>query len=199
MLTSKIIIEIIEKLNFLGARKAAINLFQDELDKPWNYLWYCYEKQWCLRWSEGVASAPQKFWFADNLSKSPENPGKNGAQCCLTSKNGAQCLHENTRDLILEVTPKTGLHDLCGRNFIGKSCTKTFRASLGKFGQNFAPQKFACFYSYDEKSPPPPLPLDWKGIRGKALTMPAFSGASVHIILALSLLVVVCHVSLQWT
>jgi len=34
MLTSKIIIEIIEKLNFLGARIAAINLFQDELDKP---------------------------------------------------------------------------------------------------------------------------------------------------------------------
>ena len=70
----------------------------------------------------------------------------------LTSKNGAQCLHKNTRDLILEVTPKRVLHDLCGRKFMGKSCTKTFRASLGKFVQNFAPQKFACFYTYDEKS-----------------------------------------------
>jgi len=45
-----------------------------------------------------------------------------------------------TRDLILEVTPKRSLHDLCGRKFTGKSCTKTFRASLGRFGQNFAPQ-----------------------------------------------------------
>jgi len=120
----------------------------------------------------------------------------------LTSKNGAQCLHKNTRDLILEVTPKRVLHDLCGRKFMGKSCTKTFRASLGKFVQNFAPQKFACFYTYDEKSPPPPLPLIWKGRGGKASAMLPLSGASVHIILhALSLLVVAlsCNVSLQWT
>jgi len=47
MLTSKIIAEIIEKkniLNFLGARIAAINLLQCDLDKPWHYLWYSYEK-----------------------------------------------------------------------------------------------------------------------------------------------------------
>jgi len=30
-------------LNFLGARIAAMNLCQVDLDKPWNYLWYCYE------------------------------------------------------------------------------------------------------------------------------------------------------------
>jgi len=27
-------------LNFLDAGIAAINLFQFDLDKPWNYLWY---------------------------------------------------------------------------------------------------------------------------------------------------------------
>jgi len=30
---------------------------------------------------------------------------------------------------------KKSLHDLCGRKFVGKSHTKTFRASLGKFRQ----------------------------------------------------------------
>jgi len=44
---------------------------------------------------------------------------------------------------------KKGLHDLCGRKFIGKSRTTTFRASLWKFGLiSFAPQKFACCYTY---------------------------------------------------
>jgi len=61
-----------------------MNLFQVDLDKPWNYLWYCYEKQWCWRWGAGVASAPPKVLISENLGKSPENPGRNGAQCCLT-------------------------------------------------------------------------------------------------------------------
>ena len=64
-----------------------------------------------------------------------------------------------------------------------QSCTKTFRANLGKFGQNFVPHKFACFHTYDEKSPPPLLPLVWKGRGGKVTAMPPFSCASVHIIL----------------
>jgi len=33
------------------------------------------------------------------------------------------------------VHTKKGLHDLCGRKFVGKVGTKTFRASLGNFGQ----------------------------------------------------------------
>ena len=31
-------------MNFLGGRIAATNLRQVDLDKPRNYLWYCYEK-----------------------------------------------------------------------------------------------------------------------------------------------------------
>jgi len=34
----------IEKSFYLGARIAAINLFQVDLDKQWNYVWHCYEK-----------------------------------------------------------------------------------------------------------------------------------------------------------
>jgi len=46
------------------------------------------------------------------------------------------------KTFFLEVTPKKGLHDLCGRKFVGKSRPATFWASLGKFGQkSFAPPK----------------------------------------------------------
>ena len=58
----------------------------------------------------GGASAPQKFWFVENLgkihqnpSKIPENmdktlenPGTNDVQRCLISKNGAQRFQKNT-------------------------------------------------------------------------------------------------------
>jgi len=39
----------------------------------------------------GCKRTPKSF----DLLKIPENPGKNGAQRCLTSKNGAQGLQEN--------------------------------------------------------------------------------------------------------
>jgi len=52
---------------------------------------------------QGVEAHPQKFWIVEklgktteNMGKIPENPGKNGAQCCFTSKNGAQRLQKST-------------------------------------------------------------------------------------------------------
>jgi len=39
---------------------------------------------------------PQKFLFVENPGEIPENPGKNSAQRCSTSKNGAQRLQKNT-------------------------------------------------------------------------------------------------------
>jgi len=101
----------------------------------------------------------------------------------------------------LEVTPKKGLNDLCGRKFVGKCCTKNF---TGKFGEirakPFLPQTFAWSYTYDEKTPPPPLPLFRKGRGENSLAMPPFSGVPVHIFLhALSLLVAVSYnVSLNY-
>ena len=44
----------------------------------------------------GLQAHPQKFWFAENLGKIPENPVKNGAQRRLISKNGAQGVQKNT-------------------------------------------------------------------------------------------------------
>jgi len=125
MLTSKIVIEIIEKhYDFLDAWIAAINLFQVNLDKPWNYRWYCYEKQWCWRWGcRGCKRTPKSF----DLLKT----GKNGAQCCLTSKNGAQCLHENTRPYFGGYTKKKSSWSLWEKIYRQK-LHKNFS---GKFGE----------------------------------------------------------------
>jgi len=84
----------------------------------------------------GLQAHPKMFWFAENLGKSPENPGKNGTQRCLTSKNGAQGLHKNTWIPFSGGYTKKRFSWFCGRKFVGKSCTKTFWASLGKFGKN---------------------------------------------------------------
>jgi len=48
---------------------------------------------------------------------------------------------KTSEDFCLEATPKKDLHDLCGRKFVGKSCTNTFRASLGKSGKKFSSPK----------------------------------------------------------
>jgi len=48
-----------------------------------------------------------------------ENLGKNSAQRCLTSNNGAQRLQKNTSKPFFEITPRKGLHALCGRKFVG--------------------------------------------------------------------------------
>jgi len=77
----------------------------------------------------------QKFWFAENLGNIPDNPCENGAQRCLTSKNGAQGLQKNTWRPVLEAAPEKVV-----MIFVEKVCRKkvaqnTFRGSLEKFGQ----------------------------------------------------------------
>ena len=73
----------------------------------------------------GLQAHIQKFWFAENLRKIPENPGK----------NNAQDLQKNTWRLFLDVTPKRGL-DISGKKFVGRSCTKTFRGIWENLGKN---------------------------------------------------------------
>ena len=71
----------------------------------------------------------------ENLGKIPENLGKNGAQHCLTSKNGAQGLQKNKwRPFVWRSHHKNGQ----------KSCTTTFWASLGKFGQKSFAHPIIC-------------------------------------------------------
>jgi len=73
----------------------------------------------------GMQSHPKKLWFAENLRKIPENPGK----------NDAQDLQIYTWTPFLEVTPKRGL-DISGRKSVGKSCIKTFLGIWGNLGKN---------------------------------------------------------------
>ena len=87
-------------------------------------------------------------------------------------------------DLCLKVTPKTGLHDLCGRKFAGKSCTKNFPGKFGEIQQN---------PSHSKNLPAPTPTIWWKGTsaplphferaEGDALAMPSFSGVPVQSIL----------------
>jgi len=96
----------------------------------------------------GVQAHPQKFWFAENLRKILENP----------VTNDDQDLQKNTCRPFLKFTPKRGL-DISGRKFFRQKLHKNFSGNSGKFGQkSFAPHKFACSYTYDEKASPPSLP-----------------------------------------
>ena len=90
---------------------------------------------WCKRSHKSfdlskIQTNSLNFWAKS--WKSRQNPGKNGAQRCLTWTNGAQHLQKNTWRIFLKITSRKGLHDLCGIICVGKSRTKTFRASLGK-------------------------------------------------------------------
>ena len=89
-------------------------------------------------------------WNLGKISKNPikitDNPGKNGAQRCLTLKNGAQRLQKNTWILFWRSHQKRVLY---GRKFVGKSHTKLFGHVWGTSGKNPShAQKFACSYSH---------------------------------------------------
>jgi len=137
---------------------------------------------------QGLQAYPKKFWFAENLGKSPEYPGKNGAQHCLASENGAQSLHKNTWRPFLEVTPKWSLWgEICRQTLH----TKLFGQVLGNSAKTFVPQKIACSYTLMMKRHLHPVDTLLKGQRGNGLAMPPVSSVPVHIILhAFSLLVV---------
>ena len=98
----------------------------------------------------GGASAPLKFCFVENLGKVPGNLGKIlenlhkipenlGKLPENTGKNGAQCLQNHLKTFLWRSSQRS---ILVGDN----SCTKTFRASLGKFGKkSFASPKYCLF------------------------------------------------------
>jgi len=66
--------------------------------------------------SGGVAGANQKFWFAENQGKSPENPGKNSAQRCLTSQNDADICIKTHEDLFWRLHQKEVFMIFVGEN-----------------------------------------------------------------------------------
>jgi len=101
---------------------------------------------------EAGANAPPKIWICWKSGQILENPGKNGTQRCLTSKNcPPQCLQKYTwRSFSWRAHQKKVFNDLCGRQFVGKSRTKKlFGQVCGNSGKNPPqPANFACFYTY---------------------------------------------------
>ena len=85
--------------------------------------------------------------------------------------------------VILEVTPKRGLHDLCGRKFAGKVAQKTFRQVWGESGKILRTSKICLLLHLWWKGTSSPVATLLKGQKGKCLAMPPFSGVPVHIIL----------------
>jgi len=114
----------------------------------------------------GEQVLPQKFWFVENrgkmsknLRKIPEiksrqNPSKCGQKWCpilFVFKKWRPALQKNIWRSFLGHTRK-GLRDLCGRKFVSKCHTKTFRRVWGSSGKNPSlTQKFACSYTYERK------------------------------------------------
>jgi len=108
--------------------------------------------------SENQGKIPENLnKIPKHLCKIPENLGKNGAQRCLTLKNGDQRFRKMSEDHFLEVIPK----------MIGISCTTTFWAR--KSGQkSFAPPKTCLLLHFLCGRP---SPLAYTGSHGAAFTV----------------------------
>jgi len=142
----------------------AINLFQVDLDKPWNCLWYCYEKQWS--WRRGCKDCkrtPKSFDLLKIWTKAQRIRVKIAPNVVWLKKMAPKvCIKKTWRPFFGGCTKKRS-----SRSLWDKICSqKLHKKFSGKFGEirakSFAPQTFACSYAYDEKAPPPPLPLfDW--------------------------------------
>jgi len=106
--------------------------------------------QWCrMRWCKRT----QKSWFAknlgrilENLSKIPENPGKNGTQRCFDFKKWCSPLAEKHMKSLFEGQTKKRSSWSLWEKICRRSRTKTFQAKIwGNSGKNPSnPQKFAC-------------------------------------------------------
>ena len=164
MLTSKIITEIIKNhCEFSGCLKSCNDYVSSRS-------WSTTKLPMILLWKTvvlvggGCQAHPQKFWFAENLGNIPENPRENGAQPCLTSKNGAREVCRKSYEDLFWRSHQIGLHDLCGRAFVGKSCTKNFSWKFGEIrAKILRPPKISLL-----------LILSWKGI--SALVAPLLKG-----------------------
>ena len=125
----------------------------NELSRPWKNtapkLWSVKNKEfiWCNQVGPmsttfscsgvggrgaGGAIAHPEFWSVENLGKIPENLGKNGAQRCLTSKNGAQRLQKNTIKTFFGGHTKSKNSCSLWEKVCGQKAQKNFS---GKFGE----------------------------------------------------------------
>jgi len=106
-----------------------MTMFQVDLDKLRNYLWYCYEKQWW--WGcRGCKQIPKSFDLLEIWATSLKIRVKMTPNIAWLQKIAPKFCRKTHEDLFGGHTKK-GLNYLCGREFVGKSCTKLF----GEFGE----------------------------------------------------------------
>ena len=117
---------------------------------------------------QGLQVHPQKFWFAENLGKSPENPGENSAQRCLTSKNGTHGLHKNTWRLFFGgYTKKRCSWSLCEKICRQKLHKKVCGQVWGNSGEILRTPKFCLLLHLWWKGTSTPVAPLLKGQSGK--------------------------------
>jgi len=101
---------------------------------------------WFLEHNSGVgsggASTSPKVLICWKSGQNPWKSKQKWHPTLFDFKKWRPTSTENYTDVFLEATLKNGLLNLCGRKFVGKSHTKMFRTSLGRFGQkSFKPPK----------------------------------------------------------
>ena len=168
-----------------------MTMFQFDLDKLRNYLWYCYEKQWCLL-EVGIKRAPKSFDLLKIWDTSLKIHMKMAPNLAWLQNMAPKICRKSHEDLSWGHTKK-GLHDLRWREFVGQSCTKNFSWKFGKI------QAKILRHTKNFPAPKPVMkrhlrprcsPFERRGMNAPA--MPPSSGVPVHINLhALSSLVVV--------
>jgi len=85
------------------------------------------------------------------VDKIPENLGKKWCPTLFDIQKMAPNVCEKTNKSFFQSShqKRSSVHDFCGKKFVSKSRTTTFRTSLGKSGQkSYAPQNFACSCTY---------------------------------------------------
>ena len=107
-----------------------MTVFQFDLDKLRNYLWYSYEKQWCLL-EVGFKRTPKCFDLLKIWETSPKIRVKMAPNLAWLQKRRPSFAENHMKTFFGGHTTK-GLHDLRGREFVGKSCTKNFSWKFGE-------------------------------------------------------------------
>ena len=140
-----------------------MTMFQVDCDKLRNYLWCCYEKQWCCRW--GCKHTHKSFDLLKIWPTSLKIGAKMAPNVAWLQKMTPNISKRIRADILWRSHQKVH-NDPCRKEFVGKSCTKTFLGCLGKFGQkSFATPKICLLLNLWWKGTSSPVAPLFKGLR----------------------------------
>ena len=130
----------------------------------------------------GGESAPQKFWFAENLSKIPENPGIHPALFDFKTWH-PKFAEKHMKAFFWRPHPKRCSWSLWEKDS-RQNCTKNFSSKFGEIRAKFLRTPKICLLLHLWwKGTSASIAPFWKGSGGNAPAMPPSSGVPVYIIL----------------